>query len=244
MRSRTANRVGIVIRRAVMPAGDVILTLLTPQGKVKGIARGGARGALMSRLNLFQHLAVQLYQTPNNDLATIQQATLEGALPRLSEPERYPLAHLLAELADALFQEGEHSEQAFELFAAALRGVAFQPDPEWVALVMSYKLLAFAGFVTRAERCARCGAADPTGLDALSGHVVCRACSNLPRLPDELLGFLRSVARTSVRGLMEVPLPREVRPAAWRALERFVTAQVGDVRSWRSLVSTQLPATA
>lgn len=61
MRSRSANRSGIVIRRRVTPAGDIIVTLLTPQGKVKAIARGGVRGALSSRLNLFHHVAIQLY---------------------------------------------------------------------------------------------------------------------------------------------------------------------------------------
>ena len=37
MRSRTANRSGIVIRRRVTPAGDIIVTLLTPQGKLKAV---------------------------------------------------------------------------------------------------------------------------------------------------------------------------------------------------------------
>lgn len=236
MRSRSANRSGIVIRRRVTPAGDIIVTLLTPQGKVKAIARGGVRGALSSRLNLFHHVGVQLYQTPQADLATVQQAVLEGALPRLAEPERYAFAHLMAELADALFQEGEFSEQAFDLFAGALRGVSHQPDPEWVALVMSYKLLGLAGFVLQTSRCARCGAADPAHPDPLGGQLLCAACSSLPAYPAASLDFLRHVVRRSVRVSMERPVPEEERPALWRALERFVTVQVGGVQSWRQLV--------
>ncbi|MBB5232607.1 DNA repair protein RecO [Deinococcus budaensis] len=236
MRSRSANRSGIVIRRRVTPAGDIVVSLLTPQGKIKAIARGGVRGPLASRLNLFHHVGVQLYQTPQADLATVQQAVLEGALTSLAEPERYAFAHLMAELADALFQEGEFSEQAFDLFAGALRGVSRQPDPEWVALVMSYKLLGLAGFVPQTARCARCGAPDPTHPDPLAGQMLCAKCASLPAYPPEGLDFLRNVVRRSVRVSMEQPVPEEQRPALWRALERFVTVQVGNVQSWRQLV--------
>lgn len=236
MRARTANRSGIVIRRRVTPAGDILVTLLTPHGKVKAVARGGVKGPLSSRLNLFHHVDVQVYQGPHNDLASVQQAVLEGALPRLAEPERYAFAHLLAEFADALFQEGEFSEQAFELFAAALRGVSHQPDPEWVALLMSYKLLALAGFVPQTAACARCRAPQPAHPDALGGQLLCGNCSTLPAYPPESLEFLRQVARRSVRASMQQPLPTQQRPALWRALERYVTVQIGNVQSWRQLV--------
>lgn len=238
MRSRTANRSGIVLRRRVTPAGDIIVTLLTPQGKLKAVARGGVRGPLSSRLNLFHHVHVQVYQAPNNDLASVQQAVLEGALPKLAEPERYAFAHLMAEFADTLFQEGEFSEQAFDLFAGALRGVSHQPDPEWVALVMSYKLLALAGFVVQTGHCARCRAPEPTHPDVLAGQLLCQKCATQPAYAQDALDFLRNVVRRSVRVSMERPLPAEHRPVLWRALERFVTAQVGSVHSWRQLVPT------
>ncbi|CAM3688370.1 DNA repair protein RecO [Deinococcus frigens] len=240
MKYRSANRSGIVIRRRVLPSGDIIVTLLTPQGKLKTIARGGVRGPLASRLNLFHHVGVQIYQTPNNDLATIKQAVLEGALPSLAEPERHAFAHLMAEFADALFQEGEFSEQAFELFAAALRGVAHQPDPEWVALVMSYKLLGLAGIVPQTARCARCGAPDPTHPDPLGGQMLCAACASLGAYPPASLDFLRGVVRRTVRASIDAPVPPAERPALWRALERFVTVQVGGVHSWRQLVPSEL----
>lgn len=243
-RSRLVNRSGVVVRRFVTPAADLILTLLTPQGKLKVIARAGARGPMASRLNLFQHVNTQLYVSPRADLAVVEQVTLEGALPRLAEPERYPFAHLLCELADALFQEGERSAAAFELFTGALRGVSHHPDPAFVALVMSYKLLGLAGFQLRTRTCARCGAPDPASPDPLSGQLVCRRCASLPDLASPLLEFLDEVQRLSVRRLMETPLPEAWRPEAWRLLERFVTVQVADVRSWRSLLAAQVGAVA
>lgn len=236
MRQRTANRSGIVIRRRVTPAGDIIVTLLTPQGKLKAVARGGVKGPLSSSLNLFHHVGVQVYQGPHNDLASVKQAVLEGALPKLAEPERYAFAHLLAEFADALFQEGEFSEQAFELFAGALRGISHQEDAEWVALVMSYKLLGLAGMVPQTSRCARCGAPNPAHPDPLGGQLLCGNCAALPAYPAETLNFLQGVVRKTVRSSIEAPVPSQQRPALWLALERFVTVQVGNVKSWRQLV--------
>ena len=233
MRSRTANRSGIVLRRHVTPKGDIIVTLLTPQGKLKLIARGGVRGPLSSVLSLFHHVLVQVYQTPGGDLATAKQATLEGALSTLAVPERYPYAHLLSELADLLFQEGEFSAAAFDLYAGGLRGVSRHEDPEWVALVMSYKLLALAGFVPQTAFCAQCGAAAPEHPDPHSGQMLCRPCSSQPALSGEVLDYLRGFARQSVRTLMDEPLSPPGRAELWRALERFVAVQVGRVQSWR-----------
>lgn len=238
MRSRTANRSGIVIRRRVTPAGDIIVSLLTPQGKVKAVARGGVRGPLSSSLNLFHHVGAQVYQGPHNDLASIKQAVLEGALPTLAQPERYAFAHLMAEFADALFQEGEFSQQAFDLFAASLRGIAHQDDPEWVALVMCYKLLGLAGVVPQTARCARCGAPDPEHPDPLGGQMLCAKCAALPAYPPAVLDFLRGVMRRSVRTSIEHPVSPSERPRVWWALEKFVSAQVGRVQSWRQLVPT------
>lgn len=236
MRSRTANRSGIVIRRRVTPAGDIIVTLLTPQGKLKAVARGGVKGPLSSSLNLFHHVGVQVYQAPHNDLASVRQAILEGALPTLAQPERYAFAHLMAEFADALFQEGEFSEQAFELFAASLRGIAHQDDPEWVALVLCYKLLGLAGVIPQTARCARCGAPDPEHPDPLGGQLLCARCAALPAYLPAVLDFLRHAVRRSVRQNMDHPVEASERPRLWQALEKFVSAQVGNVQSWRQLV--------
>lgn len=224
-----------------MPAGDIIVTLLTPQGKLKAIARGGVKGPLSSSLNLFHNVGVQVYQAPGNDLAAVRQAVLEGALPKLAEPERYAFAHLMAEFADALFQEGEFSEQAYDLFAGALRGISHQEDAEWVALVMSYKLLGLAGIIPQTARCARCGAPDPAHPDPLGGQLLCGSCAALPPYPSETLDFLRGVVRRTVRASMEAPIPGDQRPALWRALERFVTVQIGNVHSWRQLVPLAAP---
>ena len=183
-------------------------------------------------------MGLQVYSRPGDELAVIQQANLEGALPRLALPERHAYAHLLAELADLLFQEGEAEEygaQAFDLFAGALRGIAHHPDPDWVALVMSYKLLALAGFPPKTRVCARCGAADPQHPDPFGGELLCGRCSHQRALSPSSLEFLRNVVRRSVRENMDWPVPAEDRRPLWQGLERFVGVQVGRVKSWPHL---------
>ena len=210
------------MRRRVTPAGDIIVTLLTPQGKIKAIARGGVRGPQASRLNLFHHVGVQLYQTPQSDLATVKQSILEGALPHLCEPERHPYAHLISELADALFQEGEFSEQVFDLYAGSLRGVSRHADPEWVALVMSYKLLSLAGFAPRTRHCARCGAADPAHPRSVGRTTAVRRLLESAAAP-------RRAPRISARGAPAQRARPDGRPAAAGSAPRRV-AGAGAVR--------------
>ena len=141
--SRYRTRSGIVLRRHKTPSGDIILSLLTPDGKLKGICKAGARGQHASRLNLFQHLTVQTFERPNSDLLTLTELVLEGALTGLTDPSVYPFAHFLSELADKLYQDDDFVGQAgFELFSGGLRGLVRHPDPDRVTLIIAWKLLA------------------------------------------------------------------------------------------------------
>jgi DNA repair protein RecO (recombination protein O) len=66
--------------------------------------------------------------------------------------------------------------------------------------------------------------------------MLCAACASLPAYPPQALDFLQNAVRRSVRASMQEPVPAAQRPPLWKALERFVTVQVGGVHSWRQLV--------
>src|SRR5690606_11039940 len=123
------------LRRRSQPNGDALVTLLSPAGKWLALARAGRSSAgNAGRLSLFNDVNVQYYRRRPEDLPVITQVTLNGMLPRLSEPELYPLAHVLAELCDALTVDVHYGEPLYEYLASGLRGLSQSDDPNKVAL--------------------------------------------------------------------------------------------------------------
>jgi DNA repair protein RecO (recombination protein O) len=228
---------GIVLRRAVTPAGDVILGVLTPEGKLRAVARSGVKGPRSPRLNLFQHLNLQLYERPGNDLATITQVQLEGALPTLTDPSRYPFAHLLAELADRVWQENDFVGQAgFELFSGGLRGLVRHHDPDRVALVIAWKLLAMHGLYPRVSRCLETG--DESGLthfDPVAGGVLSSRTNHGMRIGENATIELQQMGRGTVREILEDELDPITREALWRALEAYTRHHIGEIHAWAAI---------
>lgn len=221
-----------MVRRHVLPDTDLILTLFCPTGKIRLIARAGAntRSKTVAKLNLFQNLSVQYIIRPGDDLGLLTQTALEGALPRLSEPQLYPYANLLCELADAIFLEGQETQTAFVLLAASLRGLCSQPDPEWVALVMCFKVLAASGLAPRLTFDESAGL--PRFFDPNSGSL---EGSRGVALPEDVSLFLTEVLECTVRELMDFELFGEERALVWRLLERYCTLHVKELKSWFSL---------
>ena len=143
---------GIVIRRRSLPSGDVVATILSQGGKWRGVARKGTiPGGNLGRLSLFHDVTVQSYRRHEQDLAVLTQVQLNGALPNLSRPEIYPLANLLAELADALTVGVHLGERIYQYLASGLRGLNRSGDPERVAIVFCWRLLQVAGLAPPGE---------------------------------------------------------------------------------------------
>lgn len=146
--SRYALNHGIVLRRTPLPSGDIVVTVFGRSGKWRGIARKGKKlGGQTSRLSLFNDVEVQLYaRRPNEDLALITQVVLTGALPRLSSPDVYPYAHVLAELVDKLTSDQSADPLLFDLFASGLRGIHQHENPSFIGLLYAWRLLRQSGF--------------------------------------------------------------------------------------------------
>ncbi len=228
--NRYKTRSGIVLRRKNTPAGDVVLSLLTPEGKLRGIARAGAKNGLAAKVNLFHHLTVQVYQRPGNDMAVLSEIILEGALDRLTHPDVYPYAHWLAELADKLYQEDDHVGQAgFELVSGGLRGVARHTDPNRVAMIMAWKLLGAHGLFPRVSSCPDSGEIDGlTRFDPERGAV---SSHKGIVIGEEAIWELRRIASETVRENLLEPLEIHTRTALWKALEQYIAAHVGQLQA-------------
>lgn len=241
MRSRYTTSSGIVLRRRSQPNGDALVTLLSPSGKWTALARAGKTSAgNAGRLNLWADVNVQHYRRREDDLPVITQVTLNGMLPRLSEPELYPLAHYLAELCDALTVNVHFGEPLYEYLTSALRGLCQSPDPEKVTLVYSWGMLRSAGLAPAMGRCGVCfRSVAPAALDFRSGHAVCQDCSPVRGRSQTSLCELAELTSGSVRQAMSLLL--EDRAEHWRLLNTYLDHHVMRLRSSQSLRPGKAP---
>src|SRR5690554_5369066 len=231
MRSRYTTSNGIVLRRRSQPNGDSIVTLLSPSGKWTALARAGKNSAgNAGRLSLWADVNVQHYRRKEDDLPVITQVTLNGMLPRLSEPELYPLASYLAELCDALTVDVHYGEPLYEYLTSGLRGLCQSPEPEKVAIVYSWGMLRVAGLAPAMRRCGACSREmPPASLDFRAEHMLCAECSPVRSSPSESLCELAGVVGGTLRSAMNVPLTDTAEH--WRLLNRYLDHHVTRLRS-------------
>ena len=212
-----------------------MVTLLSEQSKWRAVARKGKLiGGNLGKLSLFHDVTVQHYTRPGDqsDLALITQVQLNGALPRLSDPAIYPYAHVLAELTDKLAVDVHLDGGFYRYFSGALRGVSRDPDPERIALVMSWRLLAQGGLTPRLTRCARCGERaidNAVTFDVAAGGLSCAACGSGFRLLPEVRDELGALHRLELAEALRLPFGE--RRAHWSLLSRYLGYHVGEVQS-------------
>ncbi|MEM7737538.1 MAG: DNA repair protein RecO [Deinococcota bacterium] len=250
MRSRYHIREGIILRRKALPSGDVVVTLLSEDGKWRGIAKKGKRiGGHLGKLSLFHDVTVQhYYQNRDDSLVIITQVQLNGALPGLTQPDVYPYAHLLAELTDQLTADVHPGEQMYTYLASALRGLVQHSEPSNVALVMSWKLLGQAGLAPRVSKCGGCGRAAKTPdarvyLDIAAGSLLCDACQQTYKRHGGL--WLEPPEYTQLRAILQqtakatLAEPFVVTPFQWSLLARYLAYHVQPLESLTGILRTQ-----
>jgi DNA repair protein RecO (recombination protein O) len=230
---------GLVLRRTPLPSGDVVVTLLSPHGKWRAVARKGKLpGGNLARLSLFHDVTVQAYRRREDDLAVLTQVTLNGALGGLTRPEVYPYAHLLADLADALTVDVDLGEGLLRVLSSGLRGLVQHPDPDAVAIAYAWQLIALAGLAPRPGPCDRCGATATT-LAVTAGALRCAEHADGDRdvyLGEDAAADLTRLLGGSLRD--RVATPPHDRARAWRALLAHAREHVGEVRALIALVAS------
>jgi len=209
-----------------LPSGDVVVTLLSPDGKWRAVARKGRLlGGNPGRLSLFHDVTVQVYQRREEDLAVVTQVQLNAALPRMTDPVVYPYAHLLAELADRLTVDSDDvhiGEPLHAWLASGLRGLGADGDPERVALVHAWMLLRVAGLgpdVTATGGAMR--------FDLAGGRVASDG-EGIALSDDAARELLVLIAGRAREGLAE---PLAERALHWRLLARYVAWHVTELHT-------------
>jgi DNA repair protein RecO (recombination protein O) len=225
---------GIVIRRFEHTNGDVQVTLLNERGKWRGVARKGKKvGGHLGRLSLFHDVTVQYYKKADEDIVLLTQIQLNGALPKLSDPNVYPYAHVLAELIDALTVDVHIGEQLYDYFASGLRGLNQHSDPENVTIIYAWKLLQQAGLSPRLSKCVKCGAADPVKFDVSAGGLSCQNCNTGVSLSEAVIEDLRNIHTQTIRQALSQNLSDK--PLHWTLLKQYTTFHVRELHSLQTL---------
>lgn len=226
----------LVLRAVDFGESDLVVHLLLPgQGRLAAIAKGARRSTrrFPGVLDLFNHLRVEVEQSPRGALARLEHARLVDAFVGLrSDPRRFALACFLLELLDRLAPEGGARGDLERLFGFARDALATlegaRPDRRTHAL-LELRALAALGLRPELRRCVRCGreieGAGMVAFHVPEGGAVCAACARAGDVGLPIhLGTLRALERGA-----SLPLDRIERLAlspaaldeALRLLDRF-----------------------
>ena len=172
----------VVLRQRNLGEADRILVLYTQQrGKLSAVAKGirRPRSRLAGSLQLFSHASLQL--AAGRSLEVITQAKAVNLHYRLrQEVERYAHASYVAELLDALVDDGQPDEYLFNVLTETLQGMDVGGDPATLTRAFEIKQLSRLGYGPELDTCTACGgplAPNAQGFSVVQGGVVCAKCA-------------------------------------------------------------------
>lgn len=172
---------GVVIRQRELAEADRILVLYTGErGKLSAVAKGirRARSKLAASLQLFTHAEIQL--AAGRTLEVVTQARAADTFYNLrNNMARYAHASYVAELLDAVTEEGLADPPLFELLVATLSALDQGGEPTTLIRAFELKLLGRLGYGPELDSCASCGAeiaGRARGFSVTQGGVLCARC--------------------------------------------------------------------
>jgi DNA repair protein RecO (recombination protein O) len=181
MRERVYRTEAVIIRRSDFGEADRLLTLFTPQGKRRVVAKGARKttSRLAGHIELFTYTSLLLAVGRNLDIvtqSTIQQGfeTLRGDLRRIGA------AYYVAELIDRLTEEDDENRPAFELLVATLTALDTSRNIDLALRFYELHLLGYLGYRPQLYHCAACQEALTEAADrfsSASGGVLCPRCA-------------------------------------------------------------------
>ncbi|HNN01573.1 MAG TPA: DNA repair protein RecO, partial [Turneriella sp.] len=121
MRERVYRTEAVIIRRSDFGEADRLLTLITPAGKRRVIAKGARKttSRLAGHIELFTHTMLLLAVGRTLDIVT-QSTILHSFDGMRADLERISAAYYAAELIDRLLEEEDENRPAFDLLVSTL----------------------------------------------------------------------------------------------------------------------------
>jgi len=240
-RERLHRTEAIVLRERDYGEADRILELITPVGRITGLARGIRRptSRKAGHLGLFCWSAVMLAHGRN--MQTITQAesieTYEGLRGDLL---RFTYACYASELMLAFSrveEEGDEGGALYDLMRNALRWFSTEDDLRLWMRFYELNILELAGFRPELFRCVSCAQAivpQPNYLSLDDGGLLCSRCAtDCPRaLPasidaQKVLRYLQTTGEAKVRPLrLKESTQREIESLLHRYLEHTLEREL------------------
>jgi DNA repair protein RecO (recombination protein O) len=195
MRDRVYRTEAVIIRRSDFGEADRLLTLITPQGKRRVVAKGARKttSRLAGHIELFTHATLLLAVGRNLDIVT-QSVILDGYDNLRADLKRIGAAYYAAELIDRLIEEEDENRPAFALLVATLDALDKTQNVDLALRFYELHLLGYLGYRPQLYQCAACQETLTEETNRFSptvGGALCRRCATADRggMPMSLSAF-------------------------------------------------------
>jgi DNA repair protein RecO (recombination protein O) len=236
MRDRVYRTDAIIIRRSDFGEADRLLTVITPLGKRRVVAKGARKTSsrLAGHIELFTHATLLLAVGRSLDIVT-QSAIRQGFDAIRVDLERISAAYYVAEVIDRLTEDGAEDRRVFALLIETLRALDTSDAIDLVLRSYELHVLDRLGYRPQLQECAMCQEVlteEAAHYSPAAGGVLCQRCAPrdtqalVMRLPTfKLLRFLQAqpiavVTRMSISAETRSEAERLLRATVRAALER------------------------
>lgn len=185
MRERVYRTEAVIIRRSDFGEADRVLTLITPAGKRRVVAKGARKttSRLAGHIELFTHATMLLAVGRTLDIVT-QSVILHSFDQLRADLPRIGAAYYAAELIDRLLEEDDENRQAFDLLVDTLRALDATSSVDLVLRFYELRLLGFLGYRPQLYHCANCQeqlAENTNRFSPAAGGALCPRCAPADR---------------------------------------------------------------
>ena len=230
MRERVYRTEAVIIRRSDFGEADRLLTILTPRGKRRVVAKGARKitSRLAGSIELFTHTSLLLAVGRTLDIVT-QSTILHGFAALRSDLRRIGASYYVAELIDRLTEEEDENRPAFELLVATLQALDTMPQIDLILRFYELHLLGYLGYRPQLYHCAVCQDAlteEANRFSATAGGVLCPRCAPTDRaaVPLRLSAFklLRFLQAQPLEAIARLSISAPVRAEAATVLRSYI----------------------
>jgi len=226
----------VIIRRSDFGEADRLLTLITPTGKRRVVAKGARKitSRLAGHIELFTHATMLLAVGRNLDIVT-QSVILHSFDTLRADLQRIGTAYYAAELIDRLIEDQDENRQAFDLLVATLAAIDTSRNVDLALRFYELRLLGYMGYRPQLYHCAGCQEVlteDTNRFSPTAGGALCARCAASDRdaLPMSLSAFkllrflqsqpLEAIERLNISGATRSEVEKLLRAYIRRILER------------------------